>query len=420
MAQNDTFKGTNTRRPKSAIKKSLSIALPVLVLVGGFGGFKAMGAMKPKPETKTEAPRAAPVLTAYAQARSVELSVRAQGEVRPRTEINFAAQIGGKIEYVSPKFLEGAQFNKGDLLLRIVSTDYDLRVTQAQSNVAQAQTVLTRELSEADIARRDWEDLGQGKASPLSLREPQVTEAHARLASAQAALDAAKLQQSRTVLRAPFSGRVREKTVSIGEFIGAGQKLGRIYATDIADVKIPLTDTDLAKLGLGIGFSSTAANPGPTVRYSASIAGEPHTWTGTLTRTDSGYDPSTRILYAYTELKDPYGKGADNGTPMASGLFVNAYIGGRTTEHSILVPRNALRGTDKVFIAKDDSTLSIRTVKVAASDRTQVVITAGLSDGERVITSPVKGAAEGMRIAVATTLAQGNEQEKSNTQEKEE
>lgn len=415
--END-FTGVKKSQPflkKPLLKKGLGIALPILVLAGGFGGFKVMGAMKPAPETKTEAPRAAPVLIAEAQARSVKLAVLAQGEVRPRTEINFAAQVGGKIEYVSPNFLEGGQFNKGDILLRIVSTDFDLRVTQAQANVAQAQTILTRELSEADIARRDWEDLGQGKASPLSLREPQVAEARAQIASAQAALEAAKLQQSRTILRAPFSGRIREKTVSIGEFISVGQKLGRIYATDIADVKIPLTDSDLAKLGLGIGFKSTAANPGPNVKYSAIIAGDAHTWTGRLTRTDSSYDPSTRILYAYTELQAPYGKGADHGTPMASGLFVDARIDGRDTEHSIVIPRNALRGTDKVFIVNADNTLTIRTVKVASSDRKQVVITSGLSAGENVITSPVRGAANGMQVAIATTLTKTDTSEDPDT-----
>ncbi|PHR91784.1 MAG: efflux transporter periplasmic adaptor subunit [Robiginitomaculum sp.] len=406
--QNTTGQTTSTRKSRSifgALRGMARFALPLLVIFAGVFGFILMGVMKPDPDTKSEPPRAAPVLTAQAELRSVELAVQAQGEVRPRTEINLAAQIGGKIAYVSPNFLEGGQFRKGDTLLRIVSVDYDLRVTQTQANVAQAQTVLTRELSEADIARRDWDDLGEGEASPLSLREPQVAEARARLAAATAALDEAKLQQSRTVVRAPFHGRIREKTVSIGEYITPGQKLGRIYAVDIADVKLALTDADLAKLGLGIGFRATNAHPGPGVEFSATVAGVAHTWLGRIARTDSAYDPSTRILYAYAELNDPYGAGADNGTPMASGLFVSARIKGRTTEHSIIVPRNALRGTDKIYIANADNTLSIRTVKIASSDRYQVVVTSGLSGGETVIISPVRGVAEGMRIEVATTLA---------------
>lgn len=406
--QNTTGQTTRTRKSRSffgMIRGMARFALPLLVIFAGVFGFILMGILQPEPDTKAEPPRAAPVLTAQAEVRSVELAVQAQGEVRPRTEINLASQISGKISYVSPAFLEGGQFKRGDTLFRIVSAEYDLRVTQSQANVAQAQTVLTRELSEADIARRDWDDLGEGEASPLSLREPQVAEARARLAATMAALDEAKLQQARTIIRAPFSGRIREKTVSIGEYITPGQKLGRIYAIDIADVKLPLTDADLAKLGLGIGFRATKARPGPNVVFSATIAGEPHTWQGRIARTDSGYDPSTRVLYAYAELNDPYGTGSDNGTPMASGLFVSARVKGRTTEHSIVVPRNALRGTDKIYIANADNTLSIRTVKIASSDRYQAVVTSGLNGNETVIVSPVRGVAEGMRIEVATTLA---------------
>lgn len=402
-------RGITGKAPRGLLKRILTFCLPLLVLLFAVFLFLQMSNLKPKPETKTEAPRAAPVVTAQALQRDIQLSVQTQGEVRPRTEINIAAQVGGKISSISPNFLEGGQFSKGEILLRIESAEYDLRVTQAQANVAQARTVLTRELSEADIAQQDWEDLGEGTASALTLRKPQVAEARARLAANQAALEEAKLQQSRTVMRAPFDGRVREKLVDAGAFIGAGQQLGRIYAVDIMDVKLPLTDADLAKLGLGIGFKESNTQPGPTVIFSANIAGEPQEWTGRIARTDSGYDVSTRMLFAYAQLDDPYGKGASNGTPMASGLFVSAKIAGRSVSNSVIVPRNALRGTDTVFVANDDNTLSIRPVRVASSEREQVVIVGGLSSGETVITSPVRSVAEGMRIEIAQTPTGENE-----------
>jgi RND family efflux transporter MFP subunit len=395
--------GMSPKPRRSRVTRLLKFFLPLLVLILAAFLFMQMGKLKPTPETKSEAPRAAPVVTAIARQQNVTLSVQTQGEVRPRTEINLAAQVGGKIASVSPSFLDGGQFKKGQVLIRIESADYDLRVTQAQANVAQAETVLTRELSEADIARQDWEDLGDGAASALTLRQPQVAEARARLAANMAALDEAKLQQKRTIIRAPFNGRVREKLVSAGEYITPGQQLGRIYAINIMDVKLPLTDLDLAKIGLGIGFNQSADTPGPEVILSATVAGEPQEWRGVITRTDSGYDSSTRVLFAYAEVADPYGEGANNGTPLASGLFVNARIVGRSVENSVVVPRNALRGTDTIYIANDDNTLSIRPVRVASSERDQVVIVNGLSPGEAVITSPVRSVAEGMRIEIAQT-----------------
>jgi len=228
-----------------------------------------------------------------------------------------------------------------------------------------------------------------------------MAEARARLASAQAGLGEAKLQQSRTVVYAPFDGRVRERSVSIGDTINAGQNIGRVYAIDIAEVKLPLTDTDMARLGLGIGFTASKAKPGPEATLSAVVAGELHTWQGRISRVSSSYDTATRVLFAYAEVKDPYGKGSDNGVPLASGLFVNVGIEGREVVDSIIVPRTALRGSDTIYIANDNKTLSLRTVKVASSSREMVVISSGLSSGERVITSPIRGVADGMKIELA-------------------
>ena len=163
-----------------------------------------------------------------------------------------------------------------------------------------------------------------------------------------------------------------------------------------------MTDIDLANLGLGIGFTTSRARPGPDVIFSAIVSGEPRTWRGRLTRTASEYDSKTRTLFGYAELRDPYGKGADNNTPFAAGLFVDAKITGQTTTKSIRVPRNALRGADQIYIASVDNTLSIRTVVVKSTNRDFAIISSGLSEGDNVIISPVRGVFDGMPIEIAT------------------
>lgn len=378
----------------------LKFLLPILVLALAVVGVVLMSSLKPKPEEKVEPPKAPPVVTARAQNRTVNLSVEAQGEVSPRTEINIASQVGGRISYLAPGFLNGGHFAKNDVLARIDPQEYDLRVIQAQANVAQAETALTREMSEVEIARQDWLDLGEGNASPLTLRAPQLAEAQARLAAMTAGLEEAKLQRSRTVIRAPFDGRVKQRQLSEGEYITPGQVLGRVFSIDIVEVKLALTDEDLGRLGIGVGFMHSEATPGPIARLQASVAGQMRQWEGRLVRTDSNYDSQTRVLFGYIEVIDPYGKNADNGVPLAAGLFVDAVMDGRGIEKSIVVPRAALRGTDTVYLANKDNTLSIKKVIVASSSRTEAILTGGLNGNEQVIISPVKGAAEGMKIAI--------------------
>ena len=200
---------------------------------------------------------------------------------------------------MSPKFIEGGRFNKGDLLARIEPAEFELRVTQAKANVAQAETVITRETSEANIARRDWEELGRsGEPTPLTLREPQMAEAKAQLASAKARLAEAELHLARTSLYAPFRGRVTMRHVDQGEFVSAGTRLGEIYATNIMDVRLPMTNDELRRAGLTLGFEAGRTTPGIPVTLSADVAGTYSEWQGRIVRTDSRFDSQTRVLHA--------------------------------------------------------------------------------------------------------------------------
>ena len=388
-------------RKKLWVWRVIVFVLPVLVLMAAIVGFIAMGALKPTPEEKEDVVKAIPVLTASTLQEDVTLNVDVQGEVQPRTQINLVPQVGGLITYMSPKFIEGGQFNKGDLLVRIEPTEFELRVTQAKAEVAQAETQLSREKSESMVARQDWDELGRsGTPTPLSLREPQMAEARARLASANARLAEAELQLKRTSLYAPFTGRVTIRHIDQGEFVSMGTRLGEIYSTEVMDVRLPMTNDDLRRAGLTLGFEASKNNPGLAVTLSADVAGNYSEWAGKIVRTDSHFDARSRVLYAYAEVEDPFGKGADNGTPLAPGIFVNAAIAGQKLQNALVIPRSALRGDDKVYIANADETLSIKTVSVMSSNRDQAVLGGGIVSGDNVITSPIRGVADGMKIEV--------------------
>ncbi len=392
---------TDTKQDKGKLllHRVLVFALPPFLVIGlAVGVVLIMGALKPDPEEKEDEIKAIPVLTSVAVTDDVTLSVSAQGEVQPRIKINIVPQVGGKISYMSSSFIEGGRFKKGDLLVRIEPDEYRLRVVQAQANVAQAETTLAREKSEANIAAQDWAEIGRGEAATaLTLREPQMAEAAARLASAKAQLDEAKLYLSRTSLYAPFDGRVTTRAVNQGEFVSVGTRLGEVYSVDVMDVRLPMTNDDLARAGLSLGFVAGKNNPGIPVILSANVAGQYAQWQARIVRTDSGFDPATRVLFAYAEVKDPFGAGASGGIPLAPGIFVTADIQGEALTNMIVIPRAALRGKDQVYVASGD-TLSVKTVAVASSNRQSAIISSGLTAGDQVITSPIRGVADGMKI----------------------
>ncbi|MDP3459232.1 MAG: efflux RND transporter periplasmic adaptor subunit, partial [Hyphomonas sp.] len=135
---------------------------------------------------------------------------------------------------------------------------------------------------------------------------------------------------------------------------------------------------------------------------------EPRTWRGQVVRTGAAVNSQTRQINVIAELKDPFGKGADNGAPMAPGLFVNAQIQGRSLERILVAPRSALRGDDKLFVG-DPKTgkLSIRTIDVEFSDRGGVYFHEGAEVGELAVTSPVQAPFDGMSLTVMQRMEDG-------------
>ncbi|OFW98549.1 MAG: hypothetical protein A3E78_05320 [Alphaproteobacteria bacterium RIFCSPHIGHO2_12_FULL_63_12] len=385
-------------------RKIVTIAGTVGIFAGGFALIGVMGAMRPKIEPKEIALAPPAVFFTVADPRAVTLDVYAQGEVKPRTDINLTAEVAGRIVKTSDAFVVGGAFNAGDLLVKIEDADYRAAVAGARARVAQAEESLRREEAESDLARKDYEALGR-KADPseLTLRMPQLAQARAAFAAAQADYAAAALDLERTSIRAPFKGRVRERTAGVGQFISPGAPIGRIFSTDVAEVRLPMTDGDLAKSGLSIAFFETPEKKGPDVTLSATIAGEYHEWKARIARTDGAIDPATRQVSAIAVVEDPYGAGADNGAPLAMGLFVDARITGKPIENAVVLPRSALYGRDTVYVIARDDTLIERKVTLVSADKDTVTLAAGVNDGERVVTSPLRGAKGGDKVAPTLT-----------------
>lgn len=365
------------------------LILLVTVLVT-FGIIKAMK----KPETKKAADTTMAVLAAPAQLENVQLMVTAQGEARPRTQIDLVPEVAGKVVYVSPNFIDGGIFKQGETLLQIEDSDYKVAVIRAQAGVAQAEQALVREKAEGEIARQDWEELGSGDPSALTLRKPQLQQAQATLLAAKAELQQTNLQLKRTAVQAPFDGRVITKNSDLGQFVAPGARLGRIFSTDIAEVRLALSDNDLAKLDLPIAYVADSRETAPDVKLSAIIAGQNRVWQGKIMRTDSTYDTQTRAMYAIAEVVAPYATGAAEGNfPLAPGMFVDAEIAGYQMNDVIVLPRGGLRPENKIYVVDDQGKATIRDAIVVDTDAQRAVVRSGVEAGELVIISPLEKSA---------------------------
>ena len=392
------------------MSRIISIVLVVLALAGmGAAAFMTIQVLKPEPEQADEKFAGLSVFAERVQREDLNFTVKAQGEVRPQREIVVAPQIAGRIAFVSPDFIDGGFIRRGQVLVRLETADYQLAVVRAQSGVASAEQRLAREVAEAEVARQDLDNLGITDSSPLARREPQMAEAQAALESAKAQLADAELALSRTAVVAPFDGRVREETVDVGQFASPGQSLGRVFATDVVEVALPITDAQLGQLGIPLAFAETASAKGPRVIFSAPVGGVERQWEGRVTRSSAAVNSQTRLINVIAELNDPYGAGSDNGAPMAPGLFVTAEVDGTRIENLLVAPRSAIRGGNNIFVGEpENGALRIFPVDLVYSSSDGAWFRSNdVEVDDLAIVSPIRGSNDGMSITILERLEDG-------------
>ena len=382
------------------IKKWLKFILPVLVLVLGVAGAWKMIDLRPVVETQPPEILVPLVRVLRIQSQNLQFKVQAQGTVVPRTEIALVPEVSGKVVYVSPSLAAGGFFEEDSVLLRIDPGDYETAVVQAKSQVAQGELLLERERAEAAAALKEWEGLGDGEAPSLLRREPQLAEARAALAAAQAALQQAQRDLEKAQIRAPFAGRVRQKSVDIGQFVNRGTSVGIIYSVDLAEVRLPLPDDQLAYLDLPLSYRGEDQQiRGPRVILRSTFGGKEYSWRGRVVRTEGEIDPRTRMVHAVAQVSNPYGRGEDpDRPPLAVGMFVEAEIMGRKVKGVVVLPRAALRGENQVLVVDSEDRLHFRSVEVLQADRREAVVKSGLQEGERVCLTLLDTVVDGMKV----------------------
>ncbi len=381
-------------------RKQLFIAL--FVIMAGTVAAMVIVRMPPQADQQPQVAETPAVQTITAQPQRLQMTVQTQGRVKAQTEIEVITGVSGNITHVAPAFVSGGFFKKGDLLVSIDPAEYDLRVAQAQARVMEAHYQLTREEAEAEQARQEWRQLGEGDPSPLNLRIPQLKEKKAKLAAEQEELKNARLLRQRTEIRAPFNGRVRTKSIGMGQYLNTGDVLGIIYSSDLAEVRLPVNTQELSWIEVPDWPSRSTTVKGAEVILSASYHGELQTWRGRIVRSEGAIDEKTGMVMIVAQVNDPFGLRGSEGnravTVLPVGLYVEASIEGRWLEDVYVLPVGALVQDGRVAVIDQDNRLRLRHVAVLKKEREQVILTEGLTPGERVMVSGILHPVEGMTV----------------------
>jgi RND family efflux transporter MFP subunit len=375
------------------------LVIPFLVVLAALIGAFLLVATAPSVENVTPDRAVPAVRTLAPTANSVTLTVRSQGTVAPRTESAVVPEVSGRVVWVSPALVSGGFFLKGETLLRIDPRDYEMARDRARSSVARAEG--EAEFAKSELARqRRLSERKVASSQQLSSAHRADHVARANLADARVALEQAEWDLARIEITAPFEGRVREESVDVGQFVSRGAAIASIYATDYAEIRLPIADDQLAYLRLP-NMREANEDEGPAVRLRARFAGVENEWMGRVVRTEGEIDPRSRMVHVVARVEHPYRTDEDAGdarAPLAVGLFVQAEIEGTVLEDVIVVPRYAMRDDSHLLVVDATDRLHTRAVEVLRIDRDDVLIRNDLAAGERICVSPIQIVVEGMQV----------------------
>lgn len=349
------------------------------------------------------------------QTQDSYISVASQGTVEPRTRTNLISEVAGRVIEVSPAFVAGGFFHEGDVLLRLDSQNYQAAVSRDQAAVAAAKSQLEQERGQGDVAQREWDRMSserqnQVTAKNLYLRQPQLEEALARLAAAEADLARSRNDLSKTTVLAPYDGLVSSKSTDIGQFVTTGASIAETFAIDYAEVRLPIPESKITFLELPTALSSfkSAGNGSSAtesaldkleVELSSKVGDIENSWSGKLIRTEAVLDTRTRVLFSVVQIEDPYNLYNNSAAePLRIGTYVNASIQGRLLEDVIVLPRHTLQANNIVWVADPEGKLRARNVSVVTINGDNVYISGGFESGDKVVITRLENPLNGAQL----------------------
>ena len=369
---------------------------PLFILLGAFAIsylLWLLGQVQPDPIEEAPAPD---VIVEILTPKNFQIQISSNGTTTPLTQTVLTAEVGGEVIYRSKKFSEGSSVIKGEILAKIDDTDLQLQYKNALLQLANAEVQYSLQLAEAEVAKEAWEKIGDGVASNLTLKKPQLKQAEALLEVAKAQVNSAKNKLNKTEIVAPYAGRIQSVNIDLGTTIIPGQPVGALYTSSEIEVTLAVKDNDLQFLSIPMDGRKLDPSEQASVVIESFYKGKTQSWEGKLERVDGVIDPITRMINLIAVFKNDFIETDKPNLPI--GLFVEAKIDGITLKNIFEIPINSISKDNEVYIVDKDNQLELRKLTVLKKYSEFVIIKDGLKAGERIVTSKLSTASSGIKV----------------------
>ena len=428
---------------KLLIFPAIAIGVAIFILL-------VRSSQKPERTQISEQPRAVRVIPAPLV--SVVPRAVGYGKVQPGQVWEAVAEVGGTIVEIHPDLKRGSLLAKGDILLRIDPSSYDLAQSRGEAGVKELQAQFREleqkeknisrslkveksslELSRKEFDRRlklaktkiisrsavDQEEkrflAQQAKVQDLQNifdRIPAQKQAlSAKISSARSRVKDTRLDLGKTTIRAPFNCRISEVNVELAQYAQPGKVLAEAYDIGSSEIlaQMPLSamkplfeQSKGEPLAPEVGTEMLRKALGLSAVVRLNVGGETIEWKGRFSRPSEALDPQTGTVGMYVVVDDTY-KQARIGVrpPLVKNMYCEVELKGRPMPKSVVIPRSALH-QGIVYIVGPQNRLERRSVTVDYSQGNLVSLKKGITPGEKVIVTDIIPAIEGMLLAPQT------------------
>lgn len=370
-----------TPRSVSKSRWVAAAALVVLAITAG-AGWLLFGTAARTPQAATAPPPAPAVGVRLAAMKGVSQSFEFVGRVKAIEKVELRARVEGFLEKVL--FREGQDVKAGELLYQIEKVQFQAALDQAKANLAVAEATLTNAKVEyersLELSKRNFSpqsDVDQKKAA-LDTATGRVMQVKAALTQAQVSLDY-------TDIRAPIDGRIGRTAYTVGNLVNpASGVLATIVSQDPVYVLFPVSVRDLEAIR-----EARRKEDGGMAKIDIRVRlpnGQEYPHRGVWNLTDPQVDPQTDTLIMRATMPNP-------DRTLSDGQFVTAIVRERQEEPRLVVPQAALQVDQSgyyVLVVNDQHKVEQRRVQTGPQRGTDVVVTSGVKDGEKVIVDGIQ------------------------------
>ncbi len=342
--------------------------------------------------------------------------------------VELRALVAGEIVFAHPDLRAGRTVEKGADLARIDPFAYEGAVSEARANLREAearlkeseariaseQSALDRTGEQKVLAERDLQRsrqlLASGSGTQKSVDDREMTLSQraqaVELRQANLAIERAKAEQQRaaiarlqwklaaaerdladTALKAPFTGVVQSENAGVGRNVGANDVLVSLYDETAVEVRFVVSDSQFGRLA-----NDPGGVVGRPVTVTWTVGGAPISYDGAIDRIGAEIRSERGGVELYARIGARRGAGA-----LRPGAFVEVRVPDQTYSQTVRLPETAVYGGAYVYVI-EEGRMRRRDVTIAAFTGSDVLISNGLEGGEKVLTTQIADARDGLKI----------------------